>query len=278
MAINKILLTNISDTLQGTFQFPFELTDYTDSSTIVLASGRTEEIGGYLYRVEGGGQSITDSGVSNGTVYAYVQDTGSGSATASVSATVPTYDETKGGWYNGTSKAVCKMIKSTGPVYSNKTMLSKPYNQQVRSSDLYSDNADLYFTNVQNLNIHPDSGSAVATPYKDSSGNTIYCKKITGTSNATPSASSDTTVYQFYCIGTVQSISSVTYIHRTISFVQLSRLIEVPRMENSAYYQVNVELDTGTNTAYIQPFFYATAASSGTPIISKNYTTYIYYS
>ena len=58
--ITKIDLTNVSGTLQGTFNTPFELTDPTNSTTLSLAAGSCDTIGGYIYQVTGGDFAVTD--------------------------------------------------------------------------------------------------------------------------------------------------------------------------------------------------------------------------
>jgi hypothetical protein len=120
--INKIDLTQVNDSLEGVYEAvdKFFLTDYTDSATIALASGRVENIGGVPYRVEDGSVTITDSGVANGDVYVHITEDGDGTASATISATAGTLNEAKGGYYSGSSKVVFAMTKSTGPIYSSK--------------------------------------------------------------------------------------------------------------------------------------------------------------
>lgn len=115
MAINKILYTNVADTLQGTYESPFDLTSYADGNlaSLTIAAGTVEFIGGYPYRVESGAESITDGGVADGTVYVYITDPGTGVAAAALSATAPTWDANRNGYYNGASKAVFIATKVT---------------------------------------------------------------------------------------------------------------------------------------------------------------------
>ena len=129
--IIKIDLTDVQDTLQGTFQRDFELTDYTDSPIIELAAGTVEEVGGFIYRVEGGDIVVADSGVINGTVYIEVSDDGDGTASAEVSATSGTWDPNLRGYYKPTGeKTIFAMVKSAGPTYSDKFRISVPFKQR----------------------------------------------------------------------------------------------------------------------------------------------------
>jgi hypothetical protein len=128
MAINKVDFTDLSDSQKATFQTQFELTDYTDSATIELASGRSEYLDPYPYRVEGGDETIVDGSVANGNVYVHVLDGGSGVATAYLDTNEGTWDDNKGGYYYTVTgaKVVFKMVKSTGPVYSKKVRMTDP--------------------------------------------------------------------------------------------------------------------------------------------------------
>lgn len=119
--IIKLDLTDVQDYIQGAIQTPFHLTSYADGSTIVLASGRVEELGGYFYRVEGGDLTITDGGVANGTVYVHIKDDGDGTASAYLATAAGTWDPNKGGYYHTDgAKVVFQMEKAAGPVYNNR--------------------------------------------------------------------------------------------------------------------------------------------------------------
>jgi hypothetical protein len=124
--IIRIDFADSQDTLQGLNQNIFEFTSWGDDASIVLAAGRTEDIGGAQYRVEQGDLTITDSGVANGTVYVLVIEDGDGTASAYVSTKSGTYDGDKSGFYvndasadNG-AKVLFQMEKSAGPIYSRK--------------------------------------------------------------------------------------------------------------------------------------------------------------
>ena len=101
--IDKIPLTNAEslNLLQGTSTTPFQLTDYEDgTSSLAVAGGRTEEIGGYLYSVNDGDYLIdTTAAVVNGIYYVLVKDDGTGSADAYLSTKAGTWDSNKGGYY-----------------------------------------------------------------------------------------------------------------------------------------------------------------------------------
>ena len=137
--INKIDLTDVQDTLQGTFQMHFQLTTMADGGSLALSAGRTEEVGSYLYRVEGGNVTVTDSGAAEGTVYVYINDDGDGTASATVSDTAPTYSGTKGGFYSGTAKAIYVMTKS-GSSYNNRMRLNQiPQTELPGDINIYND-------------------------------------------------------------------------------------------------------------------------------------------
>jgi hypothetical protein len=135
--IIKLDLTQVNQYTAGAIQQPFELTDYDDSATIELASGRTEEVGGALYRVESGDLTITDGGVANGDVYVLILDDGDDTASAYLSTKSGTFDPNKGGYYindasgdNG-AKVVFKMTKFTGPIYRNKVRTEIPKHSSI---------------------------------------------------------------------------------------------------------------------------------------------------
>lgn len=123
--IRKIDLAtgNELNVLEGTYQVPFALTSFADDSSLILAAGRSEVIGDYLYRVEEGNFSVTDS-AANGDAYLYLADLGDGTASAILTNDVPTFDPLRGGYYNGLSRAIMFCIKSTGPIYSYKMLLN----------------------------------------------------------------------------------------------------------------------------------------------------------
>lgn len=141
MAINKISLTDVQNTLQSNLVTPFELTSYADDTSLSLASSRAEEIGNQIYRVESGDFAVTDS-ASDGIAYVYVADPGSGVATATLLNTVPTFDPNKGGWYSGTAKA-CFIVVKAGTTYSNKYRLQArgEYVQELKSDNIIADSS-----------------------------------------------------------------------------------------------------------------------------------------
>lgn len=135
--IIKLSLTSVQDYIQGALQNPFFLTDYSNSATLTLASGRVEEAGGYFYRVEGGDLAITDGlGVTYGDVYVHLKDDGDGTASAYLSTVAPTmsnWDANKGGYYHTDgAKIIMHMVRAAGPTYSDKARLDKP---SFRSND-----------------------------------------------------------------------------------------------------------------------------------------------
>jgi hypothetical protein len=155
MALRKVLLTDTQDTLKNSYLTPMELVDYTDGlvSTIQLASGRSEEFGGFIYLVEGGDLTVTDpGGLSDGAVYVYLQD--SGTPTAVLSNTAPTYDPNKGGWYNSADKAIFVMTKA-GTAYNDRFRLVGPLKRKFQDLQVTNDaliQNDLTVTNDLTVN------------------------------------------------------------------------------------------------------------------------------
>jgi len=122
MTIRKIDLTDVGDTLQGTMTTVFELSDYNDGllSTVDLASGRAEEMGGQVYRVESGDYQVTDAGVADGTVYVHLLDSGAGTATAYMSIEAGIYDPNKGGYYHTDGAKVIFKMKKNSTAYNER--------------------------------------------------------------------------------------------------------------------------------------------------------------
>jgi len=120
--IVRVDLTDVQDTLQGSYTWGFELTDENDNSILALAAGRTENILGSLYRVEDGDLAIGDPGVDN-TYYVYVSEDGDGTATAFLSTSIPNYSPQNGGFYFGNWKAVYVFTRSGAANYINKQKL-----------------------------------------------------------------------------------------------------------------------------------------------------------
>tara|TARA_R100001198_G_scaffold97046_1_gene91640 strand:+ start:4840 stop:5685 length:846 start_codon:yes stop_codon:yes gene_type:complete len=141
MAINKIDLTDVQNTQQGLFQEGFELTDYSNGSSIVLKAGRVEYVNGYPYRVEGGDETVTGS-PSDGAVYLYIDGSGVDTTTALLSNIAPTWSSQYGGFYNGDDKAIFVFTKS-----------GSSYNDRYRMTDI---NKDLGCQLGQIIDIHPE--------------------------------------------------------------------------------------------------------------------------
>jgi len=161
MSILKVSLESGFElqTLQRSYVRSFELTDYSNNGTLILAAGRSEEIGGNMYYVTGGNYTITDS-ASNGAAYVYVDENGDGTADAELLNTVPTYDSNKGGWYSGAKKAIFSCVKSAGPIYSQKAKILDDYNiitNIVQSPTIYTNTIYNYSgstgVDVDSLNI-----------------------------------------------------------------------------------------------------------------------------
>lgn len=101
------------------------LTNWDTTSEPQVASGSRFEINGSFYEVAPSAESITGwSGISTG-AFAYVYATPSGSSAAfSYSSTAPAWDSAKGGWYNGTARALFRLKKTGASAYADKCLLS----------------------------------------------------------------------------------------------------------------------------------------------------------
>jgi hypothetical protein len=99
------------------------LTNWDNTAEPLVAKGSRFEINGSYYEVAPDDEAITGwAGISVGaTAYVYATP-GSGSASFSYSSTVPTWDSAKGGWYNGTARALFRLTKTSATVYSNKCL------------------------------------------------------------------------------------------------------------------------------------------------------------
>jgi hypothetical protein len=104
----------LSNALQGVIANGLTLTSYTDGTGVpTLSNGRTGELAGALYRVEGGDMAVDVTGVSgDGTYYIYINPS---LLTAYASATVPTWRGDLGGFYlasDSNVKAFFRFVKS----------------------------------------------------------------------------------------------------------------------------------------------------------------------
>jgi hypothetical protein len=114
----------LSNALQGVIANGLTLTSYTDGTGVpTLSNGRTGELAGALYRVEGGDMAVDVTAVSgDGTYYIYINPS---LLTAYASATVPTWRGDLGGFYlasDSNVKAFFRFVKSSTS-YNNRTTL-----------------------------------------------------------------------------------------------------------------------------------------------------------
>lgn len=92
------------------------LTNFENDSIPEVAQGSKVEIGG-SYFIAGTDQAITGSPTNDSINYVYIDTSG----VLSWSDTAPARDDTKQGWYNGTSRAVAgSYFLTSGSVYSGK--------------------------------------------------------------------------------------------------------------------------------------------------------------
>jgi len=141
--IIRIDLTVVQDSQKALYQLGLELTDYSNGTTITLEASRTVFIGQSPYRVDSGTLLVPDpGGLSNGAVFLYVTEDGDGTATATLSNTVPTYSTIDGGYYDGLSRAVFVFTKS-----------GANFNDRFRMSEV---DKDLGVQIGQIIDIHPE--------------------------------------------------------------------------------------------------------------------------
>jgi hypothetical protein len=148
MSFDRIDLTNDTKISEAVFYGPLALTSLADDSALSLVAGLSETIGFAPYRINTSALAVTDS-ASNGVAFVYIYDTGS-TVTAELLNDVPTYSQIKNGWYNGKKKAIFALIKSTGPVYSDKQRIEdymvEYYNLTARTSLTINDANNTLFS------------------------------------------------------------------------------------------------------------------------------------
>lgn len=98
----------------------FRLTNMTADTEPQIESGSRFEINGSYYECSSA-ENITgwSSMGLNRFVYIYATPSG-GSVTLSYSETAPTFDSAKGGWFNGTARALFKLFKTTATGWTAK--------------------------------------------------------------------------------------------------------------------------------------------------------------
>ena len=120
MAINKIDLTQVNETLSAVFNSRgFQLSSIAIDTSMIIEGGGVEEIGNYLYRSVGT-TTPTDATGADGDRYLYISDDGTGVGTAEILTTVPEYSKERGGFYYKQKKCIYYTYKSSGN-YTKKT-------------------------------------------------------------------------------------------------------------------------------------------------------------
>lgn len=114
-SIIRVDVNNTTLYLEGMAKLPMQLVetqlDFTPLPTPLIQSGGVESIGGVLYIVDSGNVEPTGF-VSTQNQYLYLAEVGDGTATATFTVDVPTWDSSKLGFYNGTSKCIGHMQSS----------------------------------------------------------------------------------------------------------------------------------------------------------------------
>ena len=101
------------------------LTNFENTSEPQVAAGSRFEINGSYYEVTSN-ESITGwAALAVGVVYIYAVPAGA-AASFIFSATAPTYDTAKGGWFNGTDRVLWRLYKGSSVLYTNKQEMDNP--------------------------------------------------------------------------------------------------------------------------------------------------------
>jgi len=154
------------------------LTNFDNTSAPQIASGSVFEIGGALFEASVD-ESITGwAGISNGTdAYIYVTDGGLGTATAAYSATAPTWDTSKQGWYNGLTRAIAGLYKVDAGTYANKYVYTLNGDKVFSTDDQNSSVAPIFYLKyISNTQI-PTTGGGAKIPL-----DTVVYNNIAGAS------------------------------------------------------------------------------------------------
>ncbi len=109
----------------GGAELTCRLTNWDNTAEPLVADGSRFEINGSFYEVAAGDEAITGwAGISTGAL-AYVYATPSGSSAAfSYSSTTPTWDSAKGGWFNGTARALFRVKKTSATAWADKCLMT----------------------------------------------------------------------------------------------------------------------------------------------------------
>ena len=137
------------------------LTNFTTSAEPQIAAGSVVEISGSLYSFTGN-QSITGwAGVSVGDAYIKLVPDGTNPCTAEFTATAPTWNDAKQGWYDGTGtdRYVAGLYKTSSTEYDNKFIYSDRSNQIVNNDNTFT--GDNTFSGITNLVKNNTIGSPV---------------------------------------------------------------------------------------------------------------------
>jgi hypothetical protein len=124
MSVQITNYQNLADKQRRGYQ-AISLDSLITTAAVTIKSGSVVEVAGALYEfqadeTESGG---TWAGIGNSNVvYIYIVPAGS-TATFIYSVTAPTWDSSKQGWYNGTSRAVVSLYKDAGGLYQSKYLL-----------------------------------------------------------------------------------------------------------------------------------------------------------
>lgn len=110
------------------------LTNFENTSEPQVAAGSRFEINGTYFEVTSN-ESITGwSGLSNGPAFIYAVPSGS-TASFAFSATAPTYDTAKGGWFNSANRCLWRLYKGGASIYSSKQEIGDGMIVPVLSTD-----------------------------------------------------------------------------------------------------------------------------------------------
>jgi hypothetical protein len=142
--------TTVSEVTKGSFMEGFELTSYSDGSTLDLSSSRYESIGGILYLVSGGNVSVdTSAATIDGTYYIHVKDDGDQTASAFLDSNAGTFNGELGGYYYNGGKVTHRVEKSSSNFINKNRIINTPVQNSI---------SGIYFGNDKGIGqIYKDS-------------------------------------------------------------------------------------------------------------------------
>jgi hypothetical protein len=120
-------------TAQGGGMTALALTNMDNSTIPQMAAGSRFEVNGAFYKCTAA-ETITGTPSANVINYIYANPSGA-SCSFSYSATKPTFDPAKGGWFNGNSRAIAKLFYISNPIQYNGKVILDSYSSMAMIND-----------------------------------------------------------------------------------------------------------------------------------------------